>query len=537
MVILANAKGLDMRQVVQVFVLFVMLVTSVWSMDVASYISKAQKAQENKRYDTAIKWFRKALSIIKDRHTKTKILFQMGDCYYLLHNCLAAFALYQEALKDPRAKDYLISHPKTYLNLANIYFDRGNYKRAAEIYLQVAQRYKNKSFASFALVKGADSFLNMKNYKKALEIYSKVVLLYKDTNEYWISKFRMADIGVSHPGIDVPQDIEYRAYFKPEDAYKEIISSAPDDLLKLKQLAELRIASLYLKKGESSKSIALISSFIKENPFSAFQDYAKGLLRKAVEKRISELYHKKAYEKICTLYESVKRHVPVSSLTSRAVEILAEAKYKTGAYKEALRLYMTDPASHLLQIASIYNLLGRYKETISLLMPLRNKLSSELILVLARALYKEKRFADVIKLFKDVTDLSPEACYLLANSCYHLNHLKEAVQYYSLIIRGNSEYRLNALISVANIFFSQKQFKKALRYYKKAQTLCKNCPDADFIKLQIANCYYCLGDQSSSASILKSLKKADTLIRWAANTQLELMQLENRYKELKWLIE
>ncbi len=523
---------------IQITILFIMLYSPVWSLDVSSYISRADKAQKSKKYDIAIKWFRKALSIIKDQGLRTKILFQMGDCYYEIHNSLAAFALYQEALKSPKGKDYLISHPKTYLNLANIYFDRGNYKRAAEIYLEVAQRYRNKSFAPFSLVKAADSFLNLKDYKKALKIYSKVILLYKDTNEYWISKFRMADIGVSHPDINVPQSIEYKSYFKPADAYKEILRDAPRDLIKLKHLAELRIASLYLKQGKSSRSIELIMYFIKQNPFSTFQDYARGLLKKAMEKRMSQLYEQKSFRMICSLYESVKKYVPVSSLSSHAVEILAEAKYKTGAYKDALRLYMSDPANHLLEIASISNLLERYKETINLLMPFENKLSSKLMLVLAKALYKEKRFSDVVKLFKNKAILAPEACYLLANTYYHLGDFKKAIHYYSLLIKGKSksEYQLNALISIANILFSQKQFKKALLYYKKAQKLCKKCPDSDFIKLQIANCYYYLGNHKSCASILKSLK-GDKFIRWAANTQLELMQLENKYKELKWLIE
>ena len=525
-----------MRRIVQIIILLVLFCPSVWSGDVSLYISKAQKAQRDRKYDIAIRWFRKALSIIKDQELRTKILFQMGDCYYAIHNSLAAFDLYQEALRNPRAKDYLISHPKTYLNLANIYFDRGNYKKAAEIYLQIAQRYRNKSFAPFSLVKAADSFLNMKDYKKALEIYSKVILLYKDTNEYWISKFRMADIGVSHPDINVPQSIEYKAYFKPADAYKEILRDAPSDLIKLKQLAELRIASLYLKQGKSEESVDLITSFIRQNPFSPFQDYAKKLLKKAVEKSISQLYHKKAYSKICSLYESVKKYVPVSSLSPHTVDILADAKYRTGAYKEALKLYMSDPASHLFQIASIYNLLGRYKETIALLMPIKERLSSKLALVLAKALYEEKRFSDIVNLFKGKTDLNSEARYLLANAYYHLGNFNKAIYYYSLLIKEKSDYQLNALISIANILFSQNQFKKALLYYKRAQKICKKCPDSDFLRLQIASCYYYLGNHSDSASILKSVNK-DRLIKWAANTQLELIQLENKYKELKWLIE
>ncbi|RLB11597.1 MAG: hypothetical protein DRG27_00870 [Deltaproteobacteria bacterium] len=523
------------RIIAQIVILSVMLCSAVWSLDVSFFISKAQDAQKSKKYDDAIKWFRKALTLIEDQDLRTEIFFQMGDCYYAINNPLAAFALYQEALRNPKAKVYLISHPKTYLNLANIYFDRGNYKIAAKIYLQIAQKYRNKSFAPFSLVKAADSFLNIKDYKKALEIYSKVILLYKETNEYWISKFRMADIGISHPNIDVPKSIEYKAYFKPANAYREIIEEAPLDLIKLKQLAELRIASLYLRQGKSSESVVLITSFIKQNPFSPFQDYAKELLKKAVEKCISQLYQKKAYKKICSMYESVKKYVPVSSLSPHTIEMLADAKYRTGAYKEALKLYMSDPTNHLFQIASIYNLLGRYKETIALLMPIKEKLSPKLVLVLANALYKENRFSDVVKLLKGKTDLNPEACYLLANAYYHLGHFNEAVHYYSLL-KGKSEYQLNAIISIANIFFDQKQFKKALMYYKEAQKLCKRCPDSDFIKLQIASCYYYLGNHSDSTSILKSVEE-DRLIKWAANTQLELMQLENKYKELKWLIE
>lgn len=522
-----------MRQAVLILLTF--LSSAVCFAD-PSYLLQAEQAQKNKRYTTAISLYRKALVLVKDPKIKTNILFQMGDCYYAINNEIAAFALYSEALRSPYSKEYLISHPETYLNLANIYFNRAEYRKATEIYLKIAKKYKHKPFAPFALVKAGDCLVNLKEYKKALEVYSKVVLLYKSTAEYWISKFRMADIGISHPNIEVPNQIEYKAYFKPVLAYKEIIKDAPDNLIKLKELARLRIASAYLKAHRYAECICFVNAFLKEFPFSTFKEHAEKLLSSAFKEYVAELYKKKDFKAICKLYDSLKDKLPSTKLDPKTLTMIADAKFNTGLYKDALSLYMFNPKAHIKKITTIYNLLRRYGDTIALLMPIKSQLDYDLILILAEALYKKRRFKDIIDLLDKRPKLNPEAYYILARSYDELGNNKKAIQYYSILAEEESEYQLNACLYLANLFFEQKKYKKALNYYNIAKRLCKRCPDSDFITIQIASCYYYLGNYKKSASLFKTVKGNDLLNQYS-KIEAEVIELENRYKELRWLIE
>ncbi len=518
-----------------VVILTILLSPVAWGIEPSFYILQAEQAKKNKKYTIAIKLFGNALNFVKDSKLKTKILFQMGDCYYEINNEIAAFDLYSEALKSPYSKEYLISHPKTYLNLANIYFDRAEYRKAVEIYLNIAQRYKTKPFAAFSLVKAGDGLVSIKEYKKALEAYSKVILLYENTAEYWISKFRMADIGISHPNIDVPDQIEYRSYFKPLLAYKDIIENAPQELIKLKQLARLRIASAYLKAKKYQECISIIDSFLKDFPFSTFEEYAKRLLNSAFKEYVVELYKKGDFKSICKLYDSLKKELP-SKLEQEILTMVADAKFNIGLYKDALKLYMLNPKAHIKQIATVYNLLGRYTDTISLLMPIKSKLDHDLVILLAEALYKRKRFNDIISLLNKGNITDPEAHYILARSYDELGDTKEAIQHYLVLIKKDSEYQLSACLYLANLFFKQGKYKKALYYYNISKKLCKGCPDSDFITIQIANCYYYLGDYKKSASLFKTVKGSN-LLKEYSKIEAEIIELENRYEELKWLIE
>ena len=532
-----------MRHIKQILVLGLILsstfVYSAQALDnTSSYLSRAKEAEKSGKFSIAIKWFRKALNVIKDQDLRTKILFHMGDCYYALNNQVAAINIYEEALKDSKAEKYLIQHPKTYLNLANIYFDHGQYDKAAEIYLKVTKRYKSKPFVPFALVKAGDSLLNQKKYKEALKAYAKVILLYKDSKEYWIARFRMADIGISHPGLDVPNHIEYRDYIRPVNAYKQILKYAPDNMIRLKLLAHLRIASVYLREEKYSDAIKLIKFVMTRNLDHTLSEYAKKLMIKTASHFIDILHKKKDYIRICNVYELIKAEIPLSHLDDAIIEKIAEALYELDMFRDALNLYLLNPKKNIKKIAIIYNQLGRYKETINLLMPLKAKLDPELSLILAKAFYKEKRFRDVVTLLTPkIKNIScPEAYYLLANSHDCLGNKEKAIYYYKILSKKDSEYKLNACLSLGNILFDLKRYKDALPYYMTAQTLCKRCPDADFIRLQIAGCYYQMGDYKRSAAILKKVE-GEGLIRWVSNMQLEIMELENRYKELRWLIE
>ncbi|MCD6256376.1 MAG: tetratricopeptide repeat protein, partial [Deltaproteobacteria bacterium] len=317
-----------------------------------AYYEQAVLAYESKKLDETIKLLRKALDNCKDKKLAIKICFFLGNCYLDLNNYLAARGFYNEALANDLAKEYLRKRPKTYLRLAELYFTYGDFEKAANAYLEIYRIYNKKPFAASALVKAADALFRCGKYTQAIETYAQVLKHYPYSEEFWISRFHLADIGESVPNLDIPSTPIYKDYWNPIETYQEI-TRIP--MLELAELAYLRIGSVFLKKGNYRKAVETFRDFLSTHPTSKFVQDAIDLLQDALSPIIDGFYKEKNYLDIVKIYEKNRLYLKKISNISLATKI-ADSYYYLGFYERALSIYknFSLSAKNIIKVADIY---------------------------------------------------------------------------------------------------------------------------------------------------------------------------------------
>lgn len=110
-------------------------------------LTKADEAFETLKYIVAIEYYKEAFGDAKGREDKSKILFQLGECYRLTRNFPDAVKNYEKAVKLGY-KD-----PIALLHQADMLKAQGNYEDALEIY----QEYKKSNPSDQAGGEGVES--------------------------------------------------------------------------------------------------------------------------------------------------------------------------------------------------------------------------------------------------------------------------------------------------------------------------------------------------------------------------------------------
>ena len=504
-----------------------------------AYYEQAVLAYESKKIDETIKLLRKALNNCKDKKLAIKICFFLGNCYVDLNNYLAARGFYNEALANDLAKEYLRKKPETYIRLAELYFTYGDFEKAANAYLEIYRIYNKKPFAASALVKAADALFRCGKYTQAIETYAQVLKHYPYSEEFWISRFHLADIGEIVPNLDIPSTPIYKDYWNPIETYQEITRIPMPELA---ELAYLRIGSVFLKKGNYRKAVETFRDFLSTHPTSKFVQDAIDLLQDALSPIIDGFYKEKNYLDIVKIYEKNRLYLKKISNISLATKI-ADSYYYLGFYERALSIYknFSLSAKNIIKVADIYNKKGDYANTISLLTPFikshhQKDLTYNALNLLAYALYRENRFEQAAcilkKLVKKYKKDKADIYYLLAKCCERMGKDQVAIKYFKKAIRKSNDKRfvMDSYLNMANCLYRKKDYRDALNTYKKAIKMCNGCKEENFIFYQMASCYRNLKLSNKAKVVYKGIKGEPFWERISANA-IEDINWEDKYKE------
>ncbi len=141
--------------------------------EVSVRFTEALGLYSGRQFDQAEERFLEITRRFPNQKLGIKAQFYLGNIYFhtaRYDEARRAFAnFYNKNKKDP------ILSPSALLGVANCYEEVKEYKKAAETYEQVAQKYKKSPFAPPALLSAARCYKNLANYKKAKEIYGKVI--------------------------------------------------------------------------------------------------------------------------------------------------------------------------------------------------------------------------------------------------------------------------------------------------------------------------------------------------------------------------
>ncbi|MDL1956459.1 MAG: tetratricopeptide repeat protein [Candidatus Desulfofervidus auxilii] len=499
-------------------------------------------AYELKQPEKAIKLLLKALENCKDKQLSMEICFAIGNCYVDMNNYLAARNFYQEALnKGILPYEYLKKHPKTYLNVAEIFFIYGNYEKAVDAYLEIASLFPKSDFAPKAWLRAGDALIKMKKFKKGLEAYAKVIYLYPESEEVWLSKFRMADLATEKPGLKLPLTSYYEAYKHPYETYLEL-TKAP--LPELSELAYFRLAQIFLRENQFAQAVKFLEKH--QNKFHQLKEHVLDLMKKAIIGWIKKAYQDHQYLLVLEIYMKYQSYL--DKVDKDFLEKIAEAYYELGFYEEALKIYqkISLNSESLLKLAKIYYALRCYPDAYHLLQSFLTKVAEfskkcDATYLLAEVNLAQGKYKEAIPLYieflEQCTPSNPYALYIPIAKCYaEINAYQDAISFletmFSFIEKKEFEKQFirEGHWLLANCYYQVGDYENALKHYYEVLSL-EN--DEDFTLLVwyfIADCYLKTGQKEKAISTYQKLKEKDSFWQSLANYALDNINWNKKYQ-------
>jgi tetratricopeptide (TPR) repeat protein len=151
----------------------------------SSYLILGNILQLNGKYDSAIFYFNKALTLYEDNQNangKAKVFNNIGNVHYYLGNYDTAIQYYLKSLQIKAEQNDTVAQSKTLNNIAAIYYQTGNLSKSLQYYRNCMSLLLSMGhephlaigYGNIGLV-----FYDMKKYDSAMQYYSKALELYR----------------------------------------------------------------------------------------------------------------------------------------------------------------------------------------------------------------------------------------------------------------------------------------------------------------------------------------------------------------------
>jgi TolA-binding protein len=203
-------------------------------------ISTTVSAQKSAIYTYDLKDFDKALALYNDKqYASAQLIFEhvknnatteevQSDCAYYIANCaIRTNQANADALMEKFVSDYPTStkQNQAYIEVAQFFFEQGNYPKALQWFDKVDETYMSKSDSDkFNFQKGY-SYFNAKKKKEATAYFNKVV----NSSEYGSqAKYYLGFM--AYEGDDYKEATKYFDEVSGEEKYKEKLSYYQADM-------------------------------------------------------------------------------------------------------------------------------------------------------------------------------------------------------------------------------------------------------------------------------------------------------------------
>lgn len=383
----------------------------------------------NEQYFESIALFKKSLeNKIDPKITQGALLWQ-GEAYYRLGQYEVARNYYRDFIKVGQGHP---AYDAAQYNLAYSYFKLKDYPQAQKSFNSfINSRPTDQRLTNDARLRMADSYLMMKQYREASNLYEQV-------------------------GSAKSSDADYALYSKA------IITGV---------------------LGDNNQKAASLQRLVTDYPKSPFADDARFELGKTY------LALRKNNEAL-TSFQKVISDYPRSSLVKDALLNTGLIYYNTDRDKQALETlkkvvddYPSTPASReaLAVIRNIYVDMNNVDEYVEYTedVPFANVTRSEqdsLTFVAAESKYMSGDCQKALPGLRSYIQKFPDGSFSL-NAHYYAadcesrsGNLAEALKSYEAIVaRPKNSYTENAARKAAEIFYSQKDYSKALLMYQKLE--------------------------------------------------------------------
>jgi TolA-binding protein len=403
-------------------------------------------------FENAIGIFIRSLKNPIDSKIEALTTYWMAESMYEVRKYKESVETFEKFLDLPDASETSIYNYANYA-LAYAAFGDEQYKKAANYFQKFLKGgEKDQNTENDAVTRLGDSYFVLKSYSKALEYYNRIIEQHNQDEDYALFQRGMIQ------GLQGSPDSKINTLSGVLEKFPK--SDYADD-------ASFEIAYTYFLKSDSVKAKSGLLDMIQKYPTSSY--VPRALVT------IGLIDYNAGNDDLAI--ESFKRVVQDYSSTD-------EAKL---ALKQIEKIY-TDKGDAQTFI--------NYAATV----PIANYTSADqenIMITAANNLYVKGDWQGTVGAVNAYYDKFPtkpiydkQARFIRAQSLVNLNRPDEAVADYNVILNDwTSPYTERSLISMANLYISQKKYNEAVPFLKKLETNSEYKADYTFAINNLLLCY------------------------------------------------
>ncbi len=150
-----------------------------------------------------------------------KGLFQIAQRYYEAGDYKKALKIFEDVVK--RWPDELMEQPEINYTIGEIYFNRKQYPKARRYYFNLVNLAPDSPNAHQGLNRIGDTYLLEKDGMAALTVFNKSLNIRTGSAESQYAQIRLADVGIRFPGLPVKDLIfDVSPYYHPYRSLEEV---------------------------------------------------------------------------------------------------------------------------------------------------------------------------------------------------------------------------------------------------------------------------------------------------------------------------
>lgn len=271
------------------------------------------------------------------------------EAHFGVADAMVSQGLYGQALVryesgNRRWPTFLKVNPGSLYNYAETLFQARRYPQAAQAYLQMVNIDPSAEYAHRALARLGDLYLQDKKRDEALKVYTRVIRRYPLSEGSMVSLIRLGDL-VSEGEVKLEDEYIFPMDFvrDPLATYRKVIELAPTS--QLAEVAYLRIAGYYKKKGEFQKALDTLQEFYKKYPASQLTQNAQFLQAETYMDQVSFYFERGYFLRAIHTYTHFRASVPEQVIRQarphKAMVVVGESYMRLGLYGQASRMFET----------------------------------------------------------------------------------------------------------------------------------------------------------------------------------------------------
>lgn len=221
------------------------------------------------------------------------------------------------------------------IRLAESRWQQGNLEQAKTLYKTLLKQFPNYPYNHLIMIRVADALQRQESLGAALKLYGKIVDTYPGSQGALISQIRMAELGLTSPGLlPKPGNPTFATYHQPIKGLQALIQRYPAD--QLADIARFKIADYKLEAGKFNTALPLLRYLSEKQLPANLIPLVQDKLGQAIQQQLVALQEQEAYPEVLQTFYSYRPLLRVQDIMSPKIILPVAISYaRLGLFVEA----------------------------------------------------------------------------------------------------------------------------------------------------------------------------------------------------------